>query len=96
MLFSRLIQGDSRENGMKWHNTEGRKEKMAAVTISGTVDQKGIHLVQNAHKFTRTEKRVGKSQTKKDPGCSGCIFLNFYRDYYVLYVEEGLFLYRYM
>jgi apolipoprotein D and lipocalin family protein len=70
------------------------RKKMAAVTISGTVDQKEIiHLVQNAHKFTPygPEKSIrGKAKQKKDhPGVfRAAFFLNFYRDYYVLYVEE--------
>jgi lipocalin len=83
----------------KWHEvarlcTNGKKNNLVAVTLEISIDPKGIiHLFLTGHKLTpygpvKNLRGKGKWNEKKPGTVRNTFFLNFYRDYYILHVEE--------
>jgi apolipoprotein D and lipocalin family protein len=82
-----------------WHEVarlcnENKTYNLEAVTLDISMDPKGIiHLSLTGHKFTPygpVKHLRGKGKWNDDkPGIvRNTFFLNFYRDYYILHVEE--------
>jgi lipocalin len=83
----------------KWHEVarlcnENKKINLEAVTLDVSMNSKGIiHMSLTGHKYTpygpvKRLKGKGKWNENKPGIIRNTFFLNFYRDYYILHVEE--------
>ncbi len=72
----------------------GKKSTLVAITLETSMDSKGIiHVFLKGHKFTpygplRELTGKGKWDEKRPGIIRNTFFLNFYRDYYILDVDE--------
>jgi apolipoprotein D and lipocalin family protein len=82
-----------------WHQVarfcDGSKKNLEAVTMEVSMDPKGIlHLFVTGHKFTpygpvREFRGKGKWNENRPGIVRSTFFLNFYKDYNILYVDEA-------
>ncbi len=72
----------------------GKKSTLVAITLETSMDSKGIiHVFLKGHKFTpygplRELTGKGKWDEQRPGIIKNTFFLNFYRDYYILDVDE--------